>query len=489
MPLILPGNVGSATATTGYDVANSCRFESAYLQNPSSGASSSAERKTLTWSIWFKRSKLGADQYLASGRYNSSYYIGILFNSSDQLRVFQNAGGTSMDLKTNRVFRDVSAWYHVVVAIDTTQSTSSNRVKIYVNGTQETSFATETYPSQNLATYFGMTSGTDGYPTYVGSDTSNHFYGYMAEVVQVGGSQLDADSFGEFDSDSPTVWKPKDLSDLSFGSTAGANVYLDFEDSSDLGNDVSGGNNDYSLNSIASTDQSTDTCTNNFATLNGVSNPPNGYDLSEGNLKATQSGSSFVRTYIASSIAPSQGKWYWESKLITSGGSDRSSIGICSYEENIGTGTTIPNNELSVCTGVSRIRFTENGSTTEVDGFYTIPSANDIFMYALDLDNTKFYFGINGNWWNYNSAETGGDPTSGSGYVTNSTNIIKGAMSVFLRIQAGAVSTTFTNEFNFGSAPYSISSGNSDGNGYGNFEYSVPSGYYSLNTKNLAEFG
>ncbi len=167
MPLILGTN---SIKDTGYDVANSLRFESAYLQNPSSGASSSAERRTLTWSMWVKRSELGATgstQYLASGRESSgNYYVGILFNSSDQLRVIQSAGGsTNFDLKTNRVFRDVSAWYHIVVAFDTTQSTSSNRIKIYVNGTQETSFATETYPSQNADTYFGMTSGGDGYPT------------------------------------------------------------------------------------------------------------------------------------------------------------------------------------------------------------------------------------------------------------------------------------------------------------------------------------
>ncbi len=110
-------------------------------------------------------------------------------------------------------------------------------------------------------------------------------------------------------------------------------------------------------------------------------------------------------------------------------------------------------------------------------------------MYALDLDNTKFYFGVNGNWWNYNTAETGGDPTSGSGYVTNSTNIIKGAMSSFLRIDAGAVSTTFTNEFNFGNPPFSISSGNVDASGMGNFEYAVPSGYYSICTRNLNLIG
>ncbi len=112
-------------------------------------------------------------------------------------------------------------------------------------------------------------------------------------------------------------------------------------------------------------------------------------------------------------------------------------------------------------------------------------------MYALDLDNTKFYFGVNGNWWNYNSAQTGGNPTSGSGYVTNNASIIHGAMSLFIRTQAGASATTFTNQFNFGNGFFgttAITSAGSNGNG-SLFEYDVPSGYYALNTKNINTYG
>ena len=460
MSLLIPGT--NSIKDTGYDVANSLRFESAYLQNPSSGASSTAERRTLTWSIWFKRSKLGADQYLASGRYNSSYYIGILFNSSDQLRVFQNASGTSMDLKTNRVFRDVSAWYHIVVAFDTTQSTSSNRVKIYVNGTQETSFATETYPSQNLATYFGMTSGTDGYPTYIGSDTSNHFSGYMAEVVEIGGSQLNANSFGEFDSDTPTIWKPKDLSDLSFGSTAGTNVYLDFEDSSDLGNDISGGNNDYSLNSIASTDQSTDTCTNNFATFNSLLPNLSSITYSEGNLKANAT----AWRGIAGTILVNTGKWYAEFEF------DAGSyvmIGIVSEDDmnNNGDhyGTRATGYQYYSSDGTIR----NNDSTVAT---YSSYSTGDIIGVCLDCDNNKVYWSKNGTW--QNSA----DPSAGSNGYSITAN----------KYYTFACSLGGTAIANFGSPTTSISSSNSDPNGYGNFEYGTEN-FYTLNTKNLAEFG
>ena len=472
MSLLIPGT--NSIKDTGYDVANSLRFESAYLQNPSSGASSSAERKTLTWSIWLKRSELGATgstQYLATGRGSSSYYVGILFNSSDQLRVIQSAGGsTNFDLKTNRVFRDVSAWYHIVVAFDTTQSTSSNRIKIYVNGTQETSFATETYPSQDLATYFGMTSGGDGYPTYIGSNTSAHFSGYMAEVVEVGGSQLTPTSFGEFDSDTPTVWKPKDLSDLSFGSTAGANVYLDFEDSSDLGNDVSGGNNDYSLNSIAATDQSTDTCTNNFATMNSLDNYFASSTFSEGNLKIVTTGGNI--TYNTSTIGFSSGKWYMETKLSGSAG----------YTIGVVRGVATANDNSNKLGNRSDGWSYDDGGDVEHNGgsltgsFASYSSGNIIGIYA-DLDNNKLYFSKDGSLQN-----------SGTGLTLT-------AGTYFFALGDNNSSNSSTYEVNFGSPSFSISSGNTDGE-FGNFEYSTTitgdgasKTFKALCTKNLAEFG
>jgi len=478
MPIFTVGAAG--TSDSGFNIDNSLRFN-----NPSddtlSRTQTAGDRQTYTFSVWIKRAKLGV--YLNVMGTNSEGEC-LRLESDNALTYFFN-GSSSGFIKTTQLFRDVSSWYHIVAAVDTTQATASNRVKIYVNGQQITSFSSETYPSLNQENKINQNSET----FYVGNghaeNASREFDGYMSEVVMIDGQQLDPTSFGEFDEDSG-IWKPIDVSGLTFGTNG---FYLDFENSGSLGADVSGNGNNFTVNNLTAIDQTTDTPTNNFNTLNALSNPINGYTLSNGNLEATVSGQSFTRTYIASTIAPETGKWYWESKLITSGGSDRSSIGICSYDENIGTGTTIPQNELSICTGYSRIRFTENGSTTEVDSFYTVPSANDIFMYALDLDNTKYYFGINGVWWNYNTAETGGDPTSGSGYVTNSTNIIKGAMSAFLRVDAGAAATTFTNQFNFGSPPYAISSGNSDGKGHGNFEYAVPSGYYALNTKNLAEFG
>ena len=451
--------------------------------------SSTTNRKTFTISAWVKRANISvSDKAIFSGGSdaNVSGFYTIKFDDNDKLRV-QYYDDATYNIRTNRVFRDV-AWYHIMVANDTTQGTASNRTKIYINGVQETdvvnaSGSTADYPNTNFDYNVNNDSVQQvGANRNSSASVVNYFDGEMAHFHLTDGTAYDASAFGETDA-TTGIWKPKTAPSVTYGTNG---FFLKFENSGAFGTDSSGNSNNFTVNGTMT--QTIDTPSNVFNVLNAVSNPPNGYTLSNGNLEATVSGQSFVRQFIANTIAPTSGKWYWESKLITSGGTDRSSIGICSYDENIGTGTTIPQNELSICTGFSRIRFTENGSTTEVDSFYTVPSANDIFMYALDLDNTKFYFGVNGNWWNYNSSETGGDPTSGSGYVTNSTNIIKSAMSAFLRVQAGAVSTTFTNQFNFGNGYFgttAVSSAQNPDDGIGIFEYDVPTGYRALCTKSI----
>ena len=442
---------------------------------------SSANSQIFTYSTWVKRSGItGAKQEMVSGGSASTDFDMFYFDASERLSYYSKTSNSeNLDLATSRKFRDTSAWYHIVLSVDTTQGTASNRVKLYVNGVLETAYDTSTYPSVNTNLFLNKANQSQiiGRQAYSAVD---YFDGSMSHINFIDGTVYDATAFGEYDANG--VWKIKTSPSVTYGT----NGFFILKDGNSV-TDQSGNGNNFTVGGGTLTNTE-DSPSNVFNVLNAVSNPPNGYTLSNGNLEATVSGQSFVRQFIANTIAPTSGKWYWESKLITSGGSDRSRLGICSYEENIGTGTTVPQNELSIATGSSRIRFTENGSTTEVDGFFTIPSANDIFMYALDLDNTKFYFGINGNWWNYNTAETGGDPTSGSGYVTNSTNIIKGAMSLLINVQAGAAATTFTNQFNFGNGYFGttpVSSAGTNASGNGIFEYDVPTGYTALSTKGV----
>ena len=454
-----------STPNFRYDVANSCRFnddDSAYMHKTPGGA---GNRRTFTFSAWIKRGNLGAEMgiFTAGADANSGQFFTIMFTDGDALNVQFYEGGFQ-DLTTNRVFRDVSAWYNIIVAVDTTQGTEANRIKIYVNGTQESSFASSDYPSQNWDSAVNNTEIQQIGVRRNGSGALAGYYdGYIAEAVLVDGTQQANTDIGEFDSDSPTIWKPIDVSGLTFGTNG---FYLDYEDSGNLGNDVNGGTDLTEVN-LSATDQSTDTCTNNFATLNPLVKAPSSITFSEGNLKAVHPGS---WTGVPATIGVQSGKWYWECK-VTTGNSANAFTGICIEDVNFNDSTVY--DETGLILYFVDGRKTVDGTDTE--SFFSSLATNDIVGVALDLDSgTKTVtFTKNG---------------SASGSAVNLTSNFDNKFIFPVGI-GNSSSATANWEFNFGNPTFSISSGNADGNGYGNFEYSVPSGYYSINTKNLAEFG
>jgi hypothetical protein len=290
----------------------------------------------------------------------------------------------------------------------------------------------------------------------------------MTEIVFVDGTALDQTSFGEFDEDSPTIWKPKDVSGLTFGTNG---FYLDFEDSSALGNDAAGSNN-FTVNNLTAIDQSTDTCTNNFATLNPLvyGNSPT---LSEGNLKFSSSDANWRAS--VSTIGFTQGKWYAEFKLDSANDYVNTGIATMSHFQQT-TNVKIGYTSTSYGYDANNGNYYVGDSATSYGASL---SSGDILGVALDLDNNKLYFSKNGTFQN------SGNPASGS----TGTGAISITSGLEYFIATSAYGSGKGASANFGSPSFSISSGNSDANGYGNFEYSVPSGYYSINTKNLAEFG
>jgi len=460
---------------TGFDVANSVRFDdgaSSYLQK----SASSGNRRTFTFSTWLKRSNLtsGNPSYyhtFFSSDVSGSNSFRFTFNDDsgsddDKLMVYYYTGSHQLKLITNRQFRDTSAWYHIVLAVDTTQGTSTNRVKIYVNGVQETDFASSSYPSQNLQT----SVNESGAPTRVGAGTSLYFDGYMSETVLLDGTAASPTSFGEFDEDSG-IWKPIDVSGLTFGTNG---FHLNYENSSELGTDANGGTTLAETN-LTALNQSTDTCTNNFATMNFLSGSFSNNTLTEGNLLITVTSG---WRWKPSTIAPSSGKWYAEFKP-TSGGNIYTVPGAVpqvSWDsidgETIGTGAGGENKSV----GYSYDGNVYQGNSAVYSGSsYT---TNDIVGVAMDLDNFKIYFSKNGTWQNSGNPASG---ATGTGAVSLDSSLTDWSLSPSVAGSAMAC--------NYGSPPYAISSGNTDGNGYGNFEYAVPSGYYALNTKNLAEYG
>ena len=466
----MPSILGANTLSSGYDVANSVRFnddDSAYMHKTPGGA---GNRRTFTFSTWVKRGNLGAGNiiFAANTQSTSDGYVAMYFSSHAlRIRIYESS---AKDVVTNMLFRDISAWYHIVVAVDTTQGTEANRVKIYVNGSEATK-ASGSYVSQNFDTSVNNTVIQQvGVGRNSGSSLENYFDGYLAETVLIDGTALDQTSFGEFDEDSG-IWKPISVSGLTFGTNG---FYLDFEDSSNLGNDVNGGTDLTEVN-LAATDQSTDTCTNNFAVLNPIGNTNDQYaNFSEGNLKVAGNDNT-NGGYTNSTIAPSQGKWYMEFKAIDIQGSSYPGVGIISTQDATNNGQVGgATNSVSYRAGGTILT---NGSTTDTESTYT---DNDIIGVAMDLDNGAVYFHKNGTYQN------SGDPTSGS---SKTGSLYSFTVSDSYHFATTVYQSTAIVSANFGSPPFTISSGNSDGNGYGNFEYAVPSGYYAINTKNLAEYG
>ena len=446
---------------TGFDVANSCRFNSGssdYLNNTS--VASVTNRLKFTISLWVKRSTLGAKSMIGTVGGDSSNFGAIWFDSSDRLNCTEGSGGGTLNFITNRVFRDVSAWYNIILAIDTTQGTESNRVKIYVGGVQETSFSTSTYPSQNS----NMHLNRGGKTQYIGrhTDSSNNYYfdGYMTEVVWVDGQQLSNTDLGEFDEDSG-IWKPIDVSGLTFGNNG---FYLDFEDSSALGNDANGSNN-FTVNNLTAIDQSISTCTNIFCTWNPIANYTNSVAFSEGNLVA-MSGTNDQWDSGRATMGFAKGKWYFECLFVA--GVSTQYIGVVDESCKMNTANAHDENGTTVFYNNSGGEIRKDGTATTAD--YGTFSSSEVAGIAIDADNFTI------------SVYKGGSAIVNAYALSTTRTGFLFPMTTLLNNGDGV-------KVNFGSPPYSESGGNTDANGYGNFNQSVPSGYFAINTKNLAEYG
>ena len=464
---------------TGYDVANSCRFNSADNAYMGKTSSSNGTATSGTFSCWIKRGNLGATSSIMSQVEDGSNFLILRFTSGNalDLRWRDSGSGTDANLTTNRLFRDPSAWINIVVKFLTSDGTGSNRVKIYINGVQETSFSSSDYPTQNDALYGNVSSGVYRIGDNGFGATGEDFDGYITEVVWLDGTSTTPTSFGEFDEDSG-IWKPIDVSGLTFGTNG---FYLDFEDSANLGNDANGGTDLTEVN-LAATDQSTDTCTNNFAIWNSLQ--PTNAAMSEGNLVGASSASSGHYSGI-SSIGVSSGKWYFECKQIQESASNEGMIGIIIFYNTV---TALLNpvgrgGAWGMQDGNRGFSTDSGGSGSTTDSFHAGWSNNDTIGIALDIDNSRVYYSKGGQWNNSGSWNAASPTTSQT--LQNAL----GDGTYFFMAGDASGSNNCTWSANFGSPAHAISSGNTDGNGYGNFEYAVPSGYFSLNTKNLSEYG
>ena len=457
--------------STGDFITNSLRFNNPDDPNLSTTFSSAGNRRTFTISAWVKRGNIADDHTLfGQGGTSSGNPRGVLF-FANSLRFTNNTSGSSTDtdVETNAKTRDPSAWYHAVVAVDTTQGTNSNRVKLYINGELQTSLATTTYPDQNFEMGWNnnVLHTVGRYP----NNDAYHMDGYISEFYFIDGTQYAASDFGETNDNG--VWIPKDAKDdLTFGTNG---FYLQFQqtgtgtNASGMGADTSGNDNHLAVNNLAATDVTVDTPTNNFCTLSSLDN--DGVVLSEGNCNFdTSSGNN---EGVRGTIGVQNGKWYYECKITGSAGMSAGNIGYSRPEVPVTSG---PASVLGLfANGSSTFGLYNNSSgKTSLDASDGIDQ-NDIIGVALDLDSSTKTIAYYRN-----------GSIMGSAQTINAS--ILGDFLLPVMLDDGG-SNDVVGSFNFGNPSFSISSGNSDANGYGNFEYAVPSGYYALCTKNLAEYG
>ena len=436
--------------------------------------SSPTSDKKGTISFWIKRSDTTSEQAtIVSG--GGSIDSNIFFDTSSRLNVYDyQSGAYTFRYVTNRIFIDPAAWYHIVVRIDTTDGTAGDRVKIYVNGVQETSFSTSTNPSQNLTPLFF----TNTYDFWIGSyrGSSGYTNGLYTHFHYTDGYAYDASTFGETDSTSG-VWKPKVNPSVTYGTNG---FFLKFENSGAMGTDSSGNSNTFAVGGGTLT-QNVDTPANNFITINPLDNYYPACTFSNGNTTVA-TGNNY--SYCQSTIYLNKGKWYWEVKAVSkASGADEFMIGI---QGKSATGTN------SAAQANNGITYYKDGQTYGFGGggqnygnSYTV---GDIIGVALDCDNNKLYFSKNGTFQN-SGVPTSGSTGTGALAITDPNDVPQGGYSP---VGGAYTNVSHTLSFNFGSGFFgttAVASANADANGHGAMEYAVPSGYYTLNTKNIKEFG
>ena len=488
--------------STGFDIDNSLSLKAANSEHLYRTMVNGGNRRTWTYSIWFKKSTNLLPNSYCLIHYGVNHHVTRMNISDNDDTIYLDLADTTNNLyqsQTKRRFSDNAAWYHIVWRVDTTQSTAADRSRLYVNGVEETEWTSQQLPPQNLDTMVNTTAG--GYDdmaigTYVwaGSSYDNLFDGYIAQVAHVDGQSYAPTEFGEFDDDS-NIWKPKDLSNITWGSSNNS-FFLDFEDSSDLGNDSSGNNNDWSLSNVTAVDQATDTPTNNFANLVPAWTGAGGASSTLKNAGTTwdinmPSGSAFNHNTTAMSnfqmSGTNGGKWYIETKITNN---NRAHVGILASLNYL--------QQTSDPTEFVYWDFYNGWIGSSLISTETTPpgcSDGDIIGLAIDCDNQRVTFSKNGGWLVANGDMTGTSPSDWRWDWTSDSTFLddpkcNGNVAFYCGIATDANVYRPIHQVNFGGfSPYTISSGNSDANGYGNFEYTVPSGFYALCTKNLAEFG
>jgi hypothetical protein len=432
--------------------------------------------KKATFSFWIKRGTVTNRQMFVRiiNPSSTAAYSYIEFDGTTDTLTYDDYGGSSTRItrSTSQVFRDVSAWYHIVIAVDTTQATGSDRAKVYVNGEQVTSFASTSDATQDYV-LTGQTNGKTFYIGAAGDIPSLYFDGSMAHFHFIDGTAYDASAFGEYDANG--VWKIKTSPSVTYGN----NGFFILKDGNSV-TDQSGNGNNFTVASGTLTNTE-DSPSNVFATLNPLNSFYSGATFSNGNNRVSLTGGTYAA--VSSTLGFNSGKWYAEFKAADA--TNWVQVGIVAQNP---TASGQPLGYFSdsygyiggtAAGGVNSLM--NNDSNTSYASTY---GNGDIISVAVDCDNNKLYFGLNGTWLNSGNPESGATGTGAAFTISSSPT------SGFYYFAVGNYSGSETPDWeaNFGNGYFgttAVASAGTNASGIGIFEYDVPTGYTALSTKGL----
>ena len=427
--------------------------------------SSTGNRKTATFSAWVKKCDPTKDTQ-------------VLLNFAGTYDIYLHQGGLRWNdgsgnfWYTNALQRDTSGFYHIVIAIDTTQATASDRVKGYINGVEETSLLNSSYPSQNADLNMNVASTTN----YIGNNNSGtgYFDGIMSHVHWIDGTAYQASDFGEYDANG--VWKIKTSPSVTYGT----NGFFILKDGNSV-TDQSGNGNNFTVagGTLTNTEDNPSNVFTVWSPLHTSTQSTSNVTWKYGNTGIANAETGGVYPQIYSTLAASSGKYYFETKLISESNA-ASLVGIS------GAVTTEPYLGENQYTYAYRLGTGELRNNATNSAFGNTCGVNDIFMVAVDLDNNKLYFGINGTWQNSGDPTSGATGTGAAYTITSANNTPHGVYH--FTIGDTSSTGTFEHETNFGNGYFGstqISSAGTNASGIGIFEYDVPTGYTALSTKGL----
>ena len=417
--------------------------------------SSAGNRKTFTISLWTKLSNISTARKVFINAGTATPFTN---DAQTELQYRDNqikfGGGADNILITTALYRDVSAWYHIVLSVDTTQATASDRLKLYVNGEQVTAFATANYPSQNDNYAFN-----NNVIHYIGSNldgASSFFDGNMAHFNSIDGTAYPASTFGETDS-LTGIWVPKTSPSVTYGTNG---FFLKFASSGSMGTDSSGNSNNFTVNGTLT--QTQDTPSNVFATMNPLFAGDANITYSNGNLKLTSTAS--AQKNAVSTIAVSSGKWYCE--MVSRNGTNYPGFGIMDSQSVLQTSVSYLGSTADSYCMFQQGDYYNNGSASSTGITWGVGSIMGI---AIDLDSATKTIKFYKDGAEVHSATIA---TPANGYVFAASHNTNGTIS----------------EINFGNGYFgttAVASAGTNASGIGIFEYDVPTGYTALSTKGL----